>query len=321
MRRIVISFSVIAAFSVSLLFILGATKLPRQSAHKAAKASAAAKYGNADSITEDEMKIYDYFLASDQLEGRNLPSRGYDTAALYVASHLAEWGLKPGGSTSGHERPAAAVLHAVCAGHARKLLAEESKASLTGPRAVRSWRAGDRAELRAPPTSNMARIGRSDPAAPASAVCRRPSPLTSSGNLIFAGNGYVINKSNTNPYEGLDVRGKIIVVAGLPRELAAQQAAAAARRGAAGPNPLGENCTDYPDAGRIRREKWRGSRRQNRRLSATCRHGQSQRRARAVAQWTRFPGDEIPGARRVPRAPSIIAGVGNDKRPSSRAKK
>ena len=43
-------------------------------------------YGNSDSITEEEMKIYDYFLASDQLEGRNLPSRGYDTAALYIAS-------------------------------------------------------------------------------------------------------------------------------------------------------------------------------------------------------------------------------------------
>src|SRR3984957_6183112 len=57
-------------------------------------------HGNADAITGDELKIYLYFLASDQLEGRNLPSRGYDTAALYVASHLAEWGLKPGGSSA-----------------------------------------------------------------------------------------------------------------------------------------------------------------------------------------------------------------------------
>ena len=76
-----------------------------------------------------------------------------------------------------------------------------------------------------------------------------------SGNLVFAGNGYVIHKTKTNPYQGLDVHGKIIVVAGLPPELAAQQGGGgrggrgdapdqpAAGRGA--PNPLGENCTDF----------------------------------------------------------------------------
>ena len=31
----------------------------------------------------------------------------------------------------------------------------------------------------------------------------------------------MINKTNTNPYEGIDVRGKIMVVAGMPPELAA----------------------------------------------------------------------------------------------------
>ena len=46
------------------------------------------------------------------------------------------------------------------------------------------------------------------------------------GGLVFAGNGYVIRKSKLDPYEGLDVKGKIIVVAGLPAEIAAQQAAA-----------------------------------------------------------------------------------------------
>ena len=95
--------------------------------------------------------------------------------------------------------------------------------------------------------------------------------LDVTGNLVFAGNGYVINKTKTNPYEGLDVTGKIVVVAGLPAELAAQQAAAGAGRGRGGrggaapgtpgtpaetapaannpgpvpANPLGEPCTDF----------------------------------------------------------------------------
>jgi hypothetical protein len=77
--------------------------------------------------------------------------------------------------------------------------------------------------------------------------------------LIFVGNGYVINKTNTNPYEGIDVRGKIMVVAGgMPQELAAAQGAAQAARGAgaggrgaaggrggAPANPLGVEGIDF----------------------------------------------------------------------------
>ena len=108
MRRIIFTTTLLA-------FALAATLTPQSNKAKAtAKVTAPAgpAYGNSDSISEEELKIYLYFLASDQLEGRNLPSRGFDTAALYVASHLAEWGLKPGGSTSGHGRSSAAVLDA-----------------------------------------------------------------------------------------------------------------------------------------------------------------------------------------------------------------
>src|SRR5207302_11468059 len=49
-----------------------------------------------------------------------------------------------------------------------------------------------------------------------------PEAFDVSGNLVFAGNGYVINKTNIDPYSGIDVKGKIVVVAGVPAELAAQ---------------------------------------------------------------------------------------------------
>src|SRR5579872_1917733 len=135
MRRIIVSSSLLAILSLAVLFTTGATKAPRESARKAAKSTAFAKYGNADSITENEMKIYDYFLASDQLEGRNLPSRGYDTAALYVASHLAEWGLKPGGSTAetnGPLQPYFMPFELVT----KAVVPADSKASVTGPAPV-----------------------------------------------------------------------------------------------------------------------------------------------------------------------------------------
>src|SRR6185437_3159790 len=102
--RVVLAGSIL----LSAAFLLAAAKpAPRKPApQKKTRASkAVTSFGNADAITQDELKDYDYFLASDQLEGRNLPSRGYDTAALYVASHLNEWGLQPGGSTQGTNGP------------------------------------------------------------------------------------------------------------------------------------------------------------------------------------------------------------------------
>ena len=268
---------------VSLTLLVDGEAGHSQSRPKAAKAAAAvtASYGNVDAISQEEMKIYLYFLASDQLEGRNLPSRGLDTAALYIASHAAEWGLKPGGSTAetnGPLQPYFMPMELV----GRQVVAEQSKASITAPapapgRGGRGFGGG----------GGGARGGAAAPAAPrttdfeytkdwsVNAGGRGQPPLEAldvAGNLVFAGNGYVVHKTKINPYEGLDVKGKIVVVAGLPAELAAQQAAGggrgrggrggaeapaagdtapgaapegANRPGAAPPNPLGEACTDF----------------------------------------------------------------------------
>ena len=125
----------------------GPLAIQAETAAKASCCGAPVSYGNVDSISEEEMKIYLYFLASDQLEGRNLPSRGFDTAALYVASHLAEWGLKPGGSTTnttGPLQPYLMPFELV----SKQVVPEQSKASITAARlragavAARWWRRG-----------------------------------------------------------------------------------------------------------------------------------------------------------------------------------
>jgi hypothetical protein len=298
MRQIIISCSLAAVLTVAVLSSVEAQQSAAQAKAKpgkpgAAKAGTAAPtYGNADAITQDELKVYDYFLASDQLEGRYFPSRGYDTAALYVASHLAEWGLKPGGSTTGTNGPLQPYFMPIEMA-ARTLVPEESKASLTAPPAGGGGRgagggggqgggggarAGRGGGNTAPVTAEFeygkdwtfggGGGGRGGPAVEA---------LDVSANLVFAGNGYVITKGNVNPYQGLDVKGKIIVVAGVPPELAAQQGggggrgrggrggaadqaagaaagapaaadaqpAAAGRGGRGAVNPLGEACTDF----------------------------------------------------------------------------
>jgi hypothetical protein len=221
---------------LAVVCVVGAAR--SASPPKPAKAAPgeASHYGNADSITQEELKIYLYFLASDQLEGRNLPSRGFDTAALYVASHLAEWGLKPGGSTTnttGPLQPYFMPMELL----AKTVIPAESKASVTDP--------GTSAEHPAPHTVEL-EYGRDWTLGAATRGTPPLEPFEITGALVFAGNGYTVEKTKTDPYAGLDVKGKIVVVAGLPPELAAQQAAG--RGGASverGPNPLGENCKDY----------------------------------------------------------------------------
>ena len=143
MRRIILAGCPLAVLSLTLFYTVRAADPPKAKGKTAKAAPAAVSFGNADSITEAEVKIYDYFLASDQLEGRYLPSRGFDVAALYVASHLAEWGLKPGGSTAetnGPLQPYLVPLELV----SKQIVPEESKATITLPPVAAGGRAGRR---------------------------------------------------------------------------------------------------------------------------------------------------------------------------------
>jgi Zn-dependent M28 family amino/carboxypeptidase len=224
-------------------------------------------YGNTEAITLDELKSYDYFLSADQLEGRNVPSRGYDTAALYIASHLREWGVKPGGSATGTDGPLQPYLMPIEL-TTSAIDAENMKLTLTAPAAGGRGGRGGAAAAPATPAPPVTRgfeyarewtvgAGGGFGGGRGGGGATVPADIQSAA-LLFVGNGYVINKTNVNPYQGLDVKGKILVVAGVPPELAAAQAAAAAGRAGGGagapaggrgrgaaPNPLGVENTDF----------------------------------------------------------------------------
>src|SRR5437588_9103123 len=57
----------------------------------------AAKTNGRDKITQDDLKEWLTYLASDELEGRNTYTEGLGLAAAYIAEHLRSWGVKPGG--------------------------------------------------------------------------------------------------------------------------------------------------------------------------------------------------------------------------------
>src|SRR5258708_32595343 len=53
--------------------------------------------GGPDSITPAELKEWLSYIASDQLQGRQVYTEGLGLAAAYIADHLKEGGVKPGG--------------------------------------------------------------------------------------------------------------------------------------------------------------------------------------------------------------------------------
>src|SRR5439155_7879125 len=65
-------------------------------ATKAPPVSVASQRG-ADEITAPQLRSYLYFIASDEMEGRDTPSRGLDTTAKFLAMNLQRWGFKPAG--------------------------------------------------------------------------------------------------------------------------------------------------------------------------------------------------------------------------------
>src|SRR6185369_15988845 len=50
-----------------------------------------------DTIAANQIRDYLTFIASDEMEGRDTPSRGLDLTAKFLAMNLGRWGLKPAG--------------------------------------------------------------------------------------------------------------------------------------------------------------------------------------------------------------------------------
>jgi hypothetical protein len=167
------------ALILVLLFVPG-TIPPTVSAQMKAKTvkentPAKPSFGNTDGITAQQMKDYLTFIASDELEGRDTPSRGLDIAALYIASHLARWGVKPAGDNGTYFQKFPLGLS--------KVDINNTKVSLN----TQNFTYGE---------DFLAQL----------------SEGTASGNLVYASHGWVIKSKNINAYQGIDIKDKIVIV-------------------------------------------------------------------------------------------------------------
>jgi len=68
---------------------------------KAAAVSPTAQRG-VDTISATQIRDYLTFIASDEMEGRDTPSRGLDTTAKFIAMNLTRWGFKPAGDNGSY---------------------------------------------------------------------------------------------------------------------------------------------------------------------------------------------------------------------------
>src|SRR5436190_4217051 len=130
-----------------------------------------------DTISAAQLRTYLSFIASDEMEGRDTPSRGLDTVAKFIALNLARWGFKPYGDDGTFFQKIALRREA--------LDPAKSIAEIQGQK----FSIGDFFIPNA--------VG---------------GNLT--GPLVFAGNGWVIKSKNLDPYQGIDVKDKTIVVVG-----------------------------------------------------------------------------------------------------------
>ncbi|MBV9926594.1 MAG: M28 family peptidase [Acidobacteria bacterium] len=155
-------------------------QVSRAAAAAAATPSAyfAAERAAAERITAEGMKQILYTIASDDFAGRDTPSPGQDKAAQFIADHLKEWKVKPAGDKGSYFQRIALTKTEVDRDHSSAQLGEHTF-----------------------------RIGQDFlPTGRASGDAEAP--------VVYAGYGWVIKSKGLNPYEGVDVRDRIVVVSG-----------------------------------------------------------------------------------------------------------
>lgn len=145
---------------------------------KKAPVSTTAQRGT-ENITATQLRDYLTFIASDEMEGRDTPSRGLDTTAKFISMNLSRWGFKPAGDNGTFLQRIDLRRDRVDGG--------QSRVELAG----RTLNSG----------SEYIPVGGSG---------------TVSGNLVFAGNGWFLKSKNIDAYAGVEPADKIAVIFGAP---------------------------------------------------------------------------------------------------------
>src|SRR6266550_8167420 len=152
-----------------------AQRKPAKSGAASAARTIAAR--GVDTISAAQLKNYLSFIASDEMEGRDTPSRGLDTTAKFIAMNLERWGFKPAGDDG--------TFFQRIALRRDQLDPAKSSAEINGQK----FNFGDD-------------------------FLPNAVAATLTGPLVYVGRGWIIQSKNIDDYKGIEVKGKIMVVLG-----------------------------------------------------------------------------------------------------------
>lgn len=159
--------------------------LGQRAADKSKKAAASAASVTAqrgvDTISASNLKDYLTFIASDEMEGRDTPSRGLDTTAKFLAMNLSRWGFKPAGDNGSFLQRIDLKRERADGG--------QTKIEFAG----RALNTG---------TDFLPIAG---------------GNVT--GQLVYAGNGWLLKAKEIDAYKGIDPKGRIAVIFGTPNSI------------------------------------------------------------------------------------------------------
>ena len=176
MRRVLTA----VALASLLVTTLPATHAQRRSRSTAKKAATSVTTQRGiETIAANQLKDYLTFIASDEMEGRDTPSRGLDTTAKFLAMNLSRWGFKPAGDDGSFFQRIELRRSRADGG--------QSTIELNG----KTLTAG----------ADYLPVG---------------GPGNVSGPLVFAGSGWLFKSKGIDAYKGVDPTGRIAVVFGSP---------------------------------------------------------------------------------------------------------
>ena len=162
-------------FALFLITLVLSSPLAAQKRNGSA-AAVAPKFGNTEGETAAQLKEHLTFIASDELEGRDTPSRGLDIAAMYIAQHLRAFGIKPAGDEGTYFQKVPL--------RRGRVDIENTRLNLNG----QGFSYGQ------------------------DFLTSLVNANVSGAAVVFAGNGWVIKSKNINPYQGVEVKDKVVVV-------------------------------------------------------------------------------------------------------------
>ncbi len=136
-----------------------------------------------NAIQESRLQTHVDFLASDLLEGRGTATRGYDLAAMYVASQFELLGLKPAGSQASYYQSVPL--------RKADLVPEKCSFNVIGVNGTKELRIGEEYVM-------------------PSDYIREEVDLTAP--VVFAGFGVTARELKYDDYAGLDVHGKVVAL-------------------------------------------------------------------------------------------------------------